>query len=137
MTLFVDSSAWYAAVDRGDRDHGNAVEILGKRERLVTSDHVVVESWTLMRVRLGRSVADTFWRRVREGITEVEIASAEDLDMAWSIRQGFPDQDFSVVDLTSFAVMQRLKLNRVASFDEHFSIFRYGKNRRNAFDVIR
>ena len=137
MTLFVDSSAWYAAIDRGDRDHKRATAILGQGEALVTTDHVLVETWVLLRVKLNRATADAFWRSIRKGIADIEFTTAADLDIAWSIREDFPDQDFSIVDMTSFAVMQRLKLSRVATLDEHFSIFRYGRNRRNAFEVVR
>lgn len=133
----MDSSAWFAAVDRGDSNHGQAKTILGRREHLVTSDHVLVETRALMCVRLNRSTADTFWKRSREGIAQIEHIGPADLELAWPIREAFRDQDFSLVDLTSFAVMQRLKLTRAASLDEHFAIFRHGRNRRHAFEVLR
>jgi len=60
-----------------------------------------------------------------------------DLDVAWEIGQEFPDQDFSLVDRTSFAVMRRLGLTRVASFDDHFAIYRYGRARERALEVLR
>ena len=37
----------------------------------------------------------------------------------------------------SFAVMERLGLTRVASFDRDFAIYRYGRNRTRAFEVLR
>jgi predicted nucleic acid-binding protein len=49
----------------------------------------------------------------------------------------FSDQDFSLVDRTSFAVMERLGLVRAASFDDHFAIYRYGRNRDRAFEILR
>jgi predicted nucleic acid-binding protein len=60
-----------------------------------------------------------------------------DLDAAWRIGEAFPDQDFSIVDRTSFAVMERLGIASVASFDDHFSIYRFGPRRERAFDVRR
>jgi len=41
------------------------------------------------------------------------------------------------VDRTSFAVMRRLGLERAASLDDDFAIFRFGPNRRRAFTVVR
>ncbi len=137
MTLFVDSSAWYAAADRNDRSHRRAVEILGAGEALVTSDHVLVESWLLLRHRLDRRAAERFWGGLRAGAADLEAVGEVDLEAAWAIGEKFSDQDFSLVDRTSFAVMLRLGLRRVATFDDDFAVFRFGRARREAFDVVR
>ena len=47
------------------------------------------------------------------------------------------DQDFSIVDRTSFAVMRRLGIDRAASLDQHFAVFRFGPKRRQSFTVVR
>jgi predicted nucleic acid-binding protein len=137
VTLFVDTSAFYAAADSGDRSHARAKEVLGGEDALVTTDHVLVESWFLMRARGGRNSAERFWTAVRGGLATVETVLPGDLDVAWRIGEDFPDQDFSIVDRTSFAVMQRVGLTAVASFDDHFAIYRYGPRRDRAFDVRR
>ncbi len=49
----------------------------------------------------------------------------------------FPGQNFSIVDRTSFAVMERLGISRVASLDDDFAVYRYGRNRDRAFDILR
>ena len=59
------------------------------------------------------------------------------MEAAWAIGEAFPDQDFSLVDRTSFAVMERLGITQVASFDSDFAIYRYGRNRDRSFEVIR
>ena len=59
------------------------------------------------------------------------------MEAAWAIGTAFPDQEFSIVDRTSFAVMERLGLTRVASFDSDFAVYRYGRNRDRAFEVLR
>jgi predicted nucleic acid-binding protein len=41
------------------------------------------------------------------------------------------------VDRTSFAVMVRTGIERVASFDPDFAAFRYGPRRGRAFEVVR
>lgn len=38
MTLLVDTTVWYAAVDRGDRHHQREAQLLGPDESLVTTD---------------------------------------------------------------------------------------------------
>ena len=137
MTLFVDSSAFYAGADSGDRSHARAREVLGAGMSLVTTDHVLVESWLLIRHRLGRPAAESFWSAIRGGAAALEPVGIGDLEVAWSIGESFPDQDFSLVDRTSFAVMERLGLRRVASFDADFAIFRFGRGRREAFEILR
>lgn len=137
MTIFVDTSAFYAAADRGDRSHGRAAAVLSGGESLLTTDHVLVESWILLRHRLGRQPAERFWGGIRAGATQVEPVGSADLEAAWAIGRTFEDQDFSIVDRTSFAVMQRLGMSRVASFDDDFAIFRFGPRRDRAFEVLR
>lgn len=127
----------YAAADRGDRSNARAQEILSAGDRLVISDHVLVESWTLTAHRLGRPAAERQWAAVRAGAAIVEPVVAGDLEVAFAIGESFPDQDFSIVDCTSFAVMQRLGIHRVASLDEHFAVYRFGPGRARAFEIVR
>lgn len=138
MSLFVDTSAFYATLDRSDRHNARAEEILAaESEPLVSTDHVLVETWRLANVRLGRDVAERFWGALRSGAATIENVQPGDLDAAWRIGKDFPDQDFSIFDRTSFAVMERLGIARVATFDDHFSIYRYGPRRERAFEVRR
>jgi predicted nucleic acid-binding protein len=137
MSLFVDTSAWYAAVDAGDGSHRQATKILAAGAPLVTTDHVLAETWLLLRYRLGRQAAERFWEGLRAGAATIAVVGEADLEAAWAIGQTFSDQDFSIVDCTSFAVMQRLGIDRVASFDDHFAVYRYGRNRNRAFEVVR
>ena len=137
MTLFVDSSAFYAAADAGDASHPRATAVLAAGEALITSDHVLVESWLLVRHRLGRDAAERFWSAIRGGAATIELVGTADLEVAWSIGQAFGDQDFSIVDRTSFAVMQRLGVLRAATFDDDFAIYRFGTRRDRAFEVVR
>jgi len=137
VSLFVDTSAWYAAADANDRSNARARAILSDAEPRVTTDHVLVETWLLLRHRLGREAAEMFWRGLRSGVASIESVGVADLEVAWRIGQVFSDQDFSLVDRSSFAVMRRLGILRVASFDEHFAIYRFGQGLRQAFDIIR
>lgn len=127
----------YAAADRGDRSNRRAKEILTGGDRLVTSDHVLVETWLLLAHRLGRDAAERHWAAVRAGAVALEPIVAADLEVAFAIGEQFPDQDFSIVDRTSFALMQRLGVLRAATLDEHFAVFRFGRDRSRAFEIVR
>jgi predicted nucleic acid-binding protein len=127
---------FYAAADRSDRSNARAKELLSGGERLLTSDHVLVETWFLIAHRLGRAAAERFWEAIRSGGSAVEPVTAADLEAAYAIGEAFPDQDFSIVDRTSFALMQRVGVLRAATLDEHFAIFRFGRNRQRAFEIL-
>ena len=137
MSTFVDSSVWYASVDSSDAGNARAKNILRTNRPLVTSDHVLIETWALLRYRIRREIADRFWEGLRSGVATIEPVSAADLEAAWQIGLSYPDQDFSIVDRTSFAMMRRLGIEQAASFDGHFAIFRFGPNRRLAFTIVR
>lgn len=136
MSVFVDTSAWYAAADADDASHDRAAERLQQfGGELITSDHILIETWYLATSRLGRDVAETLIDRIRNGIASVENTLLSDLEVASSIRLAFPDQDFSIVDRTSWSAMLRLGVHEAVAFDRDYSIFRFGRDRRQAFTV--
>jgi predicted nucleic acid-binding protein len=137
VTIFVDSSMWFAAAVTKDRGNLRAKAILQRADDLMTTDHVLVETWLLLNSRSGRSAAERFWQGLRGGIAQIEIVGMADLERAWHIGEAFPDQDFSLVDRTSFALMERLGVFTAASFDDDFAVYRYGRARDKAFQVLR
>ena len=97
MTVFVDTSAWYAAADVSDVHHRRAVERLSEFSGdLLTSDHVLVETWFLAANRLGTEVAETLANAIRAGRARVEVAGVADLEIAAQIHDTFADQEFSI-----------------------------------------
>ncbi|QAU39710.1 type II toxin-antitoxin system VapC family toxin [Bradyrhizobium guangdongense] len=137
MSIFVDTSVWFAAVAKRDRNNAVAKGILQAFPDPLMTDHVLAETWLLLRSRFNRNVAETFWDRVRGSAVRIEPVISADLETAWAIGTSFPDHDFSLVDRTSFAVMERLGITRAASFDDDFSIYRYGRARDRAFEIVR
>jgi predicted nucleic acid-binding protein len=133
----VDTSVWYAAADSADAGNARAKEILSGGAPLVTTDLVLVETWTLLRWRIRREAAERFWGGIRGGVASLEAVGPADLQAAWTMSRDFPAQDFSLVDRTSFAVMERLGLERAASFDTDFAVYRWGPRRNRAFEVLR
>jgi uncharacterized protein len=137
MSLFVDTSIWYAAADSGDASNARAKAILKSGEQLVTTDHVLVEVWTLLWYRIRSDAAARFWDGMRSGVAAIEPVGMADLEAAWQVGLSLSTQNFSIVDRTSFAVMRRLGIERVASLDDHFAVFRFGPKRRQAFTIVR
>jgi predicted nucleic acid-binding protein len=97
MTLFVDKSIWYAAADSSDRSNARANGILRSGGSLVTSDHVLVETWTRLRHKLQRNAAERFWDGLRNGVAIIEAVGLADLEVAWEIGNSWRDQDFSSI----------------------------------------
>jgi predicted nucleic acid-binding protein len=59
VTVFVDTSAWYAAADRDDASHARAAARLEEfTGQLITTDHILIETWYLAASRLGPDVAE-------------------------------------------------------------------------------
>lgn len=136
MTVFVDTSAWYAAADVDDAGHVRASRQLEAfAGALLTSDHVLVETWFLASRRLGIAVAEQLVNGIRMGIARIEPAIVADLETAAGIGESFVDQRFSLVDRTSWAIMHRLGIREAVSLDADFSIYRFGLGRRQAFTV--
>lgn len=134
--IMIDTGAWYAICDASDRNHRRAKEFyeqVAGTVPLITTDTILAEAWTLLVTRLGRPAAITFWETLREaGIFVVTLEEA-DIEAAWQIINAFPDQTFSFTDCTTFAVMERLRIERVFTFNRHFFVYRYGPGRRKAF----
>jgi predicted nucleic acid-binding protein len=137
MTVFVDSSVWYAAADAKEQKNAIAKQFLVERHDRVTTDHILVETWLLLNSRLGHAAADKFWGALRRGVASIEKVTTADLEAAWRIGEAYPDQTFSVIDRTSFAVMERLGITTVASLDRDFANYRFGPGRSRAFSILR
>jgi uncharacterized protein len=136
LSVFVDSSVWFAAAVARDHNNASARSILQSERDLVTTDHVLVETWLLLNSRYRRDVAEQFWERLRRGAVHIEIVTAADLEAAWAIGHIFGDQSFSIADRTSFVVMERMGITRAASLDSDFAVYRYGRNREQAFEIV-
>ena len=135
-SVLVDTSVWFPGANIRDHNNARAKQLLSGVAVPLLTDHVLIETWGLLNIRIHREAAEQFWSSVRLGGVRCEKVTDSDWETAWEIGRAFPDQDFSIVDRTSFAVMERLGIKRAASFDHHFAIYRYGPGRKKAFDII-
>lgn len=136
MSTFVDSSVWFAAACKRDRNNELAKSILLSIDRCTLTDHVLVQTWQLIDAQFGTAVADTFWERLRETDAVVEPVTTSDIEAARQMSDAYPGEELSVVDRTSFAVMQRCGITRAATFRSSFEIFRYGP-RKKTLEILR
>ncbi|HMG32082.1 MAG TPA: PIN domain-containing protein [Jiangellaceae bacterium] len=120
---FVDTSFWAALTARADAHHEVAAALWHSRPRaLVTSNHVVGETWTFLNRRHGHSVAVDFTAGLRASpsLAVVHIA-AEVEDEAWRWLHRHDERAYSFVDATSFAYMRRHKIGTAFAFDGDFA----------------
>jgi predicted nucleic acid-binding protein len=135
--VFVDTSAWYPAVVKNHPDHRRVAAALTRAvqqgKRVVTTNLVVAETHALLLRRAGAPVALAFARTVRLPPNLV-VSSDPDIEAValgeWLER--FSDQDFSLTDAVSFAVMAARGIADALTLDRHFVVagFRAGPGRR-------
>jgi predicted nucleic acid-binding protein len=128
--VFVDTGAFFAIENERDRYHVEALdarhEFMARGERLVTSDYVLDEVYTLIRMRVGHAAAVDFGESIRASrFFRVEQVTTADFETAWRIFRRYDDQPFSFTDCTSFALMERLKIGVAFTFDRNYR--GYGK----------
>ena len=132
----MDTSAWVSLADNAEAWHDRVAAVLRERRGcLVTSDHVLHETWTVMRFRHGFEPAERLLAGIRGGIARIEVSVLADLEVAAAIGAAFPDQRFSLSDRTSWAVMERLGIHEAIALDNDFRIYRFGRDRRRSFTV--
>jgi len=121
---FVDTSFWFSVQDRLDRRHGEARALAASnsRERLLTSNHVVGETWTTVRRRFGHGAAVGFLDRLH-ALANVEIAHVDETleAEAWAWLRRHAEREYSFVDATSFAIMRRRRIREALAFDGDFA----------------
>jgi predicted nucleic acid-binding protein len=124
MSVFVDTSAFFAVLDADDENHNTARQmwegLLTQEEVvLVCSNYVLVETLALVQHRLGIPAVRTFQEDIMpvlniewvdETIHQVGIAS-----VLAAARRGL-----SLVDCVSFEIMRRLGIKTAFVFDHHF-----------------
>jgi predicted nucleic acid-binding protein len=128
--LFVDASAFVAAVVENDDRHPDAVAVMQRLQReawhLYSITVILAEAHVLIRGALGTERATTFLKNVYASPgTTVAVLSRQDEEKALSILQQYRDKTFSLADALAFAACERLGVEYAFSFDRHFR--QYGR----------
>ena len=125
MSVFVDTGAWFAYFVRRDSDHNSARSWVSNNESpLVTSDYILDELFTLLKIRESHVVAVAAGKvLIEERICQIIKITPEDFTRAWAIFVQFSDKGWSFTDCTSKVIMERLNISTAFSFDGHFEQF--------------
>ena len=123
--LFVDTAGWMACADANDPDHRAACaardDWLQREGILLTTDYVIDETLTLLRLRLGLDAAESWWHSIAASRrVQRELIDQERAERARGIFFRYRDKDFSFTDCTSFALMREMRLRHALTTDKHF-----------------
>ena len=118
-----------AIEDLDDANHTIAIDYRDKiREgdtpfrRLYTSNYVIDEALTLLRIHCGHRVAVSLRKTLEASRLLSVLWITESLEKAaWGIFEKHTDKEFSFTDCTSFALMEAEAIRNVFTFDQHFS----------------
>lgn len=127
--IFVDTSAWYAYFDNSDADHPAAVEFMNNLPSpIITSNYVIDETLTLLRTRIGHSLAVSIGKQFfSKHLAQVVRITEKDERAAFKLFTQYADKTFSFTDCTSFVVMQNLGIKQAFTFDKHFQQIGFNK----------
>jgi predicted nucleic acid-binding protein len=123
---FIDTGAFYALMDSGDPNHRPALSIKQAldraRTRLVLTNFIRAETQALLLNRLGHHVAQRFLADLRQVRPDTLIrVSDTDEEQALALIERYQDKNFTIVDATSFVVMERLRITHAFTFDRNFA----------------
>lgn len=122
-STFVDTSGFYAFLDRDDRFHAEAKRLFLKSEAggwaLVTSSYVVHESWALIQARLGWDAVEDF---LREMVVRCRIVWVDERlhGLGAARARQARERRLSLTDCVSFEVMLAEGCREYLGDDEHF-----------------
>lgn len=119
---FADTSFWFALQVPRERNHHDAAALARQARPVLTSNHVLSETWTLLNRRAGHSAAVGFLDRF-ERLEDVQVEHIDQTTEheAWRWLRRHDEREFSFVDATSFALMRARRLREALAFDGDFS----------------
>jgi len=123
MIAFVDTSAFYAVLNRLDENHETADSIwkllLEQDAVLATNNYVLVETCVITQNRLGLEAVREFQQEIVP-ILRVEWVTKSQHDSAMAAVLAAARKKLSLVDCVSFAMMREAGIRKAFAFDAHY-----------------
>lgn len=126
MAILVDTGPLYALADEDDQYHAVVKRYVADiREALIVPSPVVTEVCYLLLEYLGAEAEVQFLRSLVNRELLVEHPTMKDIERAIAILEQYRDAHFGVVDATTMAMAERLKITVILTLDRRdFSLFR-------------
>ena len=127
--VFVDTGAWIGVAVARDQTHeaaaARARHLAETKAPLLTTNYVLTETYTRIRYDDGHAKALAFDALIRGLIRRRQLSvawiTAPIHEEAVDLFRRSADQEFSIVDCTSFVVARRRGVREVFGFDRHFA----------------
>ena len=123
MSVYVDTSALFAVLDRDDSCHDAAetvwIRLIQGDIVLVCSNYILVEASALIQRRLGQKALRVFQEAIVP-MLQVQWVDESTHQAAVEMLLKSRSRSLSLVDCVSFVVMRRMGLDTAFVFDRHF-----------------
>jgi predicted nucleic acid-binding protein len=124
--LFIDTWGWLVLADAEDPAHKETAAARRSHRAFLTTDYVLDETITRLFSRCPFSLAQVFCEGIfdarQAGVLSVEPITPARFAKAWKFRMKYRDKpQISFTDLTSFVVMEELRIHHVLTSDSHFT----------------
>ena len=119
MKALIDSSFVYATIDRGDKNHLQAVGLLANLVDDIFLPATVLEEVTyLMQARLGHVQVRYFVHQLQNSPIQIEVIRRIDLTRIYELMDQYADLKLDFVDASLVAVAERLQIHRILTIDQ-------------------
>ena len=122
--IFVDTSAFYALLDRSDRHHGQASalwpKLLDDHITMITSNYVVSETVGVLQNRIGFQAAKLWYRDIL-GVLDVWWVDPEAHERAYELWLNLGNKRLSFIDSISFVTMHYHNIEKAFCFKPRFA----------------
>ena len=124
MSVFVDTSAFFAVMDADDSAHARASQawaaLVNGTEALVTSNYTLVETQALVQSRLGMAAVRLFYDRIVPAL-DVLWVGEDTHQAAVGAVLVTNRRHLSLVDCVSFVLMRQHDIGVAFTLDAHFA----------------
>lgn len=122
--VFIDTSAFYAIIDRSDSAHDEAVGawsfLLQDDNHLITSNYIILETIALLQNRISCKAALLFQNDIL-GVVDIHWITQTIHELSVVLWKNQGRRNLSLVDCSSFILMGQLKCSEAFSLDSHFA----------------
>ena len=125
--LFVDTSGWANLIDVSQPFHSLSVKtyqnMRSQKHKIITTSYIITELIALLSspLRIPRPKAIAFIQSLKTSPYIEVIHISKEIDTkAWELLVQRQDKEWSLVDCSSFIVMQKCKITESLTSDHHF-----------------